>query len=303
MQKAIQLNCAACNKQFSFPLKYYKYRLKENPETKFYCGAKCRSASQKTGAVLFCANCNEAIYCSQARQKNSKTGNIFCSSHCNAIFSNKSPNRDRNGIKIAKCIICGEEGEIHLHASPGEYKCEKCYPKYPSGRPKDQPKIKDCIICGLEIFSSKAKYCDKCRKIRQSEAGRKSAEAQTANKRSKNEIYFAELCKEKFSEVLENAPIFNGWDADVIIPELSIAILWNGIWHHKKIREKHSLRQVQSRDKIKIKEIKKLNYIPYVIDDLGRYNPEFVEEKFEEFLIWLEDLAGESKSDYTERDE
>jgi len=103
-------------------------------------------------------------------------------------------------------------------------------------------------------------------------------------RRSKNEIYFAELCKQHFKNVLTNKCIFNGWDADVIIEDIKTAILWNGKWHYEKIMKKHSLEQVQNRDKIKLGEIQKLGYKYYIIKDLGKYNPEFVEKEFEKFL-------------------
>ncbi len=104
------------------------------------------------------------------------------------------------------------------------------------------------------------------------------------NKRSKNETMFANLCGWFFNNIECNKSIFNGWDADVIIHDLKIAVLWNGKWHYKKITKKHSVLQVQTRDKIKIKEIKKLGYTPYIIKDMGRFNSKFVCEQFELFL-------------------
>lgn len=103
-------------------------------------------------------------------------------------------------------------------------------------------------------------------------------------RRSKNEIYFYELCSDVFNNLDNNEPIFNGWDADIIIHDIKVAVLWNGIWHHKKITDKHSVKQVQNRDKIKIKEIIKYGYEPYVIDDFGKHNKLYVEEKFNEFI-------------------
>lgn len=76
-------------------------------------------------------------------------------------------------------------------------------------------------------------------------------------KRSKNEVEFCNLCKNKFKNVVSNEPFFNGWDADIIIHDLKIAVLWNGPWHYKKLTKKHSVEQVQNRDKIKINEILK----------------------------------------------
>lgn len=63
----------------------------------------------------------------------------------------------------------------------------------------------------------------------------------------------------------------------------------------KKIKNKHSLEQVQSRDKIKIEEIKKCGYIPYIIKDLGKYNLEKVNTEFKNFL----DYIKLNKKDYT----
>jgi len=83
--------------------------------------------------------------------------------------------------------------------------------------------------------------------------------------------------------------MFNGWDADVIIEDLKIAILWNGIWHYKKVNIKHSLLQVQTRDKFKIEQIIKCGYTPYVIKDVGKHNANFVKEEFDKFIKSLGD--------------
>ena len=76
-------------------------------------------------------------------------------------------------------------------------------------------------------------------------------------------------------------------DADIIIHDIKYAVLWNGAWHYKKITQKHSVAQVQNRDKIKISEIIKFGYTPYTIKDMGKYNTEFVEEQFKEFISHL----------------
>lgn len=107
------------------------------------------------------------------------------------------------------------------------------------------------------------------------------------NRRSKNEVLFAKLCTNKFKNVKVNEPIFNGWDADIILPDYKVAVLWNGNWHHIKITKKHSLKQVQSRDKIKIYEIKNCGYFPYIINDYGRENSQFVDSEFKKLLNYL----------------
>jgi DNA-directed RNA polymerase subunit RPC12/RpoP len=105
-------------------------------------------------------------------------------------------------------------------------------------------------------------------------------------KRSQNEIYFGNLCKKHFKKVLFNEEIFNGWDADVIIEDIRTAVLWNGKWHYEKIMKKHSVEQVQNRDRLKIIEIEKCGYKSYIIKDMGRYNKEFVEKEFKNFITY-----------------
>lgn len=141
-----------------------------------------------------------------------------------------------------------------------------------------------CEVCGndfITLISSNQKYCS--RKCMGSVGGRNSKQG----KRSLNEIMFYELCVKEFSDVLSNENIFNGWDADIILTKEKVAVLWNGIWHYKKITKKHSLIQVQNRDIIKLKEIKKMGYSPYIIKDMGGHNPKFVKEQFEIFKNFL----------------
>ena len=67
---------------------------------------------------------------------------------------------------------------------------------------------------------------------------------------------------------LHNECLFNGWDADIIIKELKLAILWNGSWHYREMNfNNHSLKQVQNRDRIKLKEIKKLGWKFIIVKD------------------------------------
>ena len=95
------------------------------------------------------------------------------------------------------------------------------------------------------------------------------------------------MCEQHFNNVKHNEPIFNGWDADIIIEDIKVAVLWNGPWHYRKITEAHSLEQVQCRDKIKIKEIEKCGYKPYIIKDMGSYDLKKVNDEFNKFLNLL----------------
>ena len=99
---------------------------------------------------------------------------------------------------------------------------------------------------------------------------------------------FCDLCENRFDNVKHNELMFNGWDADIVLEDYKLAILWNGPWHYKEISKKISLAQIENRDKIKLKEIQDCGYTPYVIKDMGKHNPEFVEEQFRVLLEYLD---------------
>lgn len=111
---------------------------------------------------------------------------------------------------------------------------------------------------------------DECLHNLRSELGKKLVALQ--NLRSKNEIAFCQLCEQYFGKenVLHNVVMFNGWDADIIIPSLKVAILWNGPWHYIEISKTQKLKQVQNRDRIKLREIINCGYRPYIIEDVKR---------------------------------
>ena len=116
------------------------------------------------------------------------------------------------------------------------------------------------------------------------EGGFISSKMQRETRRSKNEIAFCELCEQHFNNVKHNEQMFNGWDADVIIEDIKVAVLWNGPWHYRQLFKGHKLKQIQNRDKIKVKEIEKAGYIPYIIKDDSKFNKDKVETEFKLFL-------------------
>jgi hypothetical protein len=156
----------------------------------------------------------------------------------------------------------------------------------------------ECPICKEEFqpTRSSAKLCSKqcSNDLWRTEEYRKNAKengkiggkisATSQSRRSKNEIYFSELCSTSFI-ITTNEPFFDGWDADIIIHSDKIAILWNGPWHYQQISKTQSLKQVQTRDKIKMDMIEKKGYTPYIIKDMGRYSKKFVTQEFEIFLF------------------
>lgn len=188
----------------------------------------------------------------------------FCSQACanTRIISSNTKNKISNSLKLNKTYNINNH--LDYYSNP-----------------------RKCSVCG-NILSYNQRFrstcSSQCFHIRQQQAGLNSCKVQAEIRRSKNEIYFYELCKNYFKNVENNKQLFYGWDADIIIHDIKVAILWNGIWHYKKVKKQQSLDQIQARDKIKLDNIIKYGYKPYIIKDLGKYNKKFVEKKFNEFI-------------------
>ncbi len=186
----------------------------------------------------------------------------------------------------------------HIHTKEWNEKISKTISKnrYGNKRIKTHCKMCDNILSK----GNKSGYCNHHYSIyrvlseetkeKQRESGRKSSEIQRETRRSKNEKLFCEMCEQHFKNVKHNEPIFNGWDADIILEDLKIAVLWNGKWHYESIGG-HSVEQVQNRDQIKLKEIKIFGYTAYIIKDMGKYNLSLVQEEFDKFYKLFGNIA------------
>lgn len=185
--------------------------------------------------------------------------------------------------KIAYCVDCGKELIIYKRASSKTCRCDNCRKNHIRQR-RLQYRL-NFLNNDYEIHFGR-KY-SKESWLALHNGGCKGIQHQGDLRRSKNEIEFCKLCEEYFDNVKHNECIFNGWDADIIIEDIKFAVLWNGPWHYKQITKSHSVKQIQNRDKIKVKEIEECGWTPYIIKDMGKANKDFVKEKFDEFLKYL----------------
>ena len=246
--------------------------------------------------IFICKECGQqyTLILTDKQYNNHKYSN-FCSLSCARKYASHQVNKN-NDLKEVKCIDCGKTLYIKKRASDKKCRCKDC--KFIHSEP-----LKKCIICGKEFRRRNSICCSKeCSEIYNKnrkqylseetiqkfrEIGKKSAQKQSEIRRSKNEIKFCTLCENYFNNVEHNKAIFNGWDADVIIHDIKFAILWNGKWHYEQFMPNTSLKQIQNRDQIKLKEIQNAGYISYIIKDIGRHNDNFVQEKFDEFIKYL----------------
>ena len=225
----MELICSHCKTPFKKKNKEYN-RLVRNNQRNFYCNHKCASDSKKSGIECI----RECLWCrKQFVSTTHKKYKKCCSTDCARKYSQSKVNTRNISVALKKMY---ETGTL---IAPNKKKEEYwlC-----------------CKYCGKTFSSRKKtiKTCSReCAKKGMSVGGKTSASAQ--KRRSKNEILFYEMCKKTYPDAICNEPIFNGWDADVIIPSKKIAILWNGVWHRKKITHAHSLSQVKNRYRINIK--------------------------------------------------
>ena len=293
MEKYIDITCSVCNKIFSRKLRQYKHGLKkavaDGRDYHPLCSIECKKQFKKTRKKVSCQNCGKEVERNSRDLRKAKFA--FCSRTCSATFHNNQ----RKLIQETKEVYCKRCNSIMvLNRTSVKKFCDLCL-KIKDNISKNRDKISQCISCGEDVISGggKKKYCVPCKKIfnqsHWSKIGKMSAATQV--RRSKNEIYFAELCEKEFSKITTNDPIFvskyGNWDADVIIHDHKIAVLWNGIWHYRQVRSKHSLSRVQARDKIKLDVIADNGFIPYTIKDMGKHNKSFVEEEFEKLKKFI----------------
>jgi hypothetical protein len=249
-----------------------------------------RNKNKKIKIIKQCKVCGidfevERTINKKGEQHIPKKEKTCCSSKCSHSIGGNC--FDRTKTKKANCKTCGKEINVFTNNDINNVNCTKCrklhYISYSKKTYKDKKIYKKiCKWCNkeFETKNNKTKFCSlSC-------GGKFSATIRV--RRSRNEIVFAELCKQHFNTVKTNENLFNGWDADIIIEDKKIAVLWNGPWHYKKLMKGHSLEQVQNRDRIKIKEIIKCGYTPYEIkdDSISKEwsRKEVVEREFNKFL-------------------
>ena len=293
----LPLKCEHCGKTFYVEKKLIAHELNHHRGRCKFCSMSCFYESKKTRVKVYCAKCGKELEIKQSVYNESETKRFFCSQSCAATFNNalRGKMSDETKEKIRQTI------KNHYASYDKKSKTDKdMFSK------RLKPKERTCKVCGKTYYhsflfpgSTKVVCSKECGKVikehrrdfltqetvqKLRNAGKKSAMSQADKRRSKNEQYFCELCEKHFKNVRHNVAMFNGWDADIIVEDTKTAVLWNGKWHYEQLTEKHSVKQVQNRDSIKIEEIIKSGYTPYVIKDMGKYSPKFVEEEFKKFI-------------------
>lgn len=265
--------CEFCGQKTITPTGYTRHRntCKLNPQSDNY---------NKYHEIRYCEKCGKPFTLMTSTHKR------FCSYQCanGHIQTEETKQKISNSVSdayVQSWKTSGQIWKLERSQSKGIRTCKEC------GKTIGwRGKTGYCKHCASKHRAKTPEYLEKCQA-----AGRYAASC--IKRRSKNEIEFYELCLTICEKVLHNEPIFNGWDADIIMPTFKLAILWNGPWHYKQVTKKHKLKQVQNRDKIKIREIKRCGYKPYVIKDMGSHDSEKVLKEFKKLQKYLKKKFGD----------
>lgn len=226
-----------------------------------------------------CPVCDTEFIRNQGKQK-------FCSIKCSNVFNASNRiNRDDyqdvlNNIRIGTIKSLIRRG-FKYDSNGDRVKCET----------DKVNKSLNCLLCNAEFnsfYRGKSKFCSKgcaeSNRVKSFLNTMKGKGYTTIAKRSRAEIYLAELISKHFDSVEYNACIFNGWDADIIIHDIKCAISYNGAFHYKKLFPNQKLEQTQNRDKIKDKEIKSFGYSHYIVKDMKNFSSRFVHNEYNKFM-------------------
>lgn len=108
---------------------------------------------------------------------------------------------------------------------------------------------------------------------------------------SKREINFYNQLKKRINAKIKHHDyeIIKPYEIDITIPELKIAICWDGIGHFKPIFGEDNFKKVKERDKYKRRYFKEIGWFVFVINDIivnfkdNDYKK--IHDRFDKFLI------------------
>lgn len=186
-----------------------------------------------------------------------RKNNKFCSKSCSATHTNEM--LKQRGYKVS------EEQKQQISRS-----LINNLPKF--------SKVNQCLVCGKfhKVLHHEKTCSPECHKKSLIDAGQKGGKISNTKrvKRSKDEIKLFELVLNIDKNSESNKVLVDGWDTDIFIPSLNLAIMWNGPWHYKEMNlYNHSLEKVQQRDRFKEQLFKDHGFNVLVFEDRF-YSPE-----------------------------
>lgn len=126
----------------------------------------------------------------------------------------------------------------------------------------------------------------------------KKASLESIKKGSKSQMHAFELLNKKLPEYnwKYNFVLHSEWQIDIASPSKNVYIEWDGKAHRKAMFGMKHLQNVQNRDKLKDRIVtEQLKGTMIRVEDNGRFDPRFVEEKVEQIVGLLKNDKLEKK--------
>ena len=263
--------CKYCGKTYNtlHGNSFHENRCIKNPDSEQY---------KKLTKERVCENCGKVYTLKSLLGSTEK----FCSRSC------------------ANTRVITQESKDKISKTLKEY-----YDLHPEKTPIRNSIQKFCIVCNKPLEKrNQSGYCKEHIHLREiseetrkklSEAGKHSAQIQKEARRSKIEALFFDKIKDIFKDAEANKVIKDGWDTDIFIPSLNLAIFWNGACHYYPIYGEKSLNATQNRDKIKKELFENIGIKVYLIKDIDleypkeikKYKEKRVEFQLQKFLEFL----------------
>lgn len=242
---------------------------------------------------LECMECHSIFYKTKKRilqsdyPDNPLSGG-FCSSACWRTYSYKQCSI------VVNCAECGKELTIYKTAlKPNNFCSHTCSATY-FNRPRKKVKIKTpryikpvvivkCKHCGQD--TTNASYCNgTCRNKDQNKFknGSRSYAEQVLSTKLK-------LNFPKWNIVENDRTILGGLELDIYIPELKLAIEWNGIYHILPIKGNEALQKILHKDGLKQNMCAALGITLISISDRTSHK-KFIEETTNDLVEKLKQL-------------
>jgi len=198
----------------------------------------------------------------------------FCSKKCWSQYLH-----DRT-TTIIKCTECGVEKTIYKkEVKPNNFCSQSCSAAY-YNKPRKKVKIKSiripipivkCKYCGNDTTNSK--YCNgTCRNKDQNKF--KNGSKSYAEKVL---VFKLKFNFPKWTIVENDRKILDGLELDIYIPELKLAIEWNGVYHLLPIKGNEALQKILQKDTKKLELCKTLGINLIVVSDRTSHK-KFIEE-------------------------
>ena len=111
---------------------------------------------------------------------------------------------------------------------------------------------------------------------------------------SKPEKKFFDLLRNnlEYDVIHHDLNLLPPYEIDITIPDLKIAINWNGITHHKPIFGKKYLNKTKFRDRYKKSALIKKDWYVFTIDDLeSRYSDDFINFQFNRLMFVIKNRS------------